>query len=102
MTRSEAIKTAAEAATMAKTFLPEAVELHQRLAELQDYLRPHCERCGRGEEEKTLCPNCQVGTMRRFGQDTFYFYFKCETCGKERLVSKSDITTSGREYRHAL
>jgi ssDNA-binding Zn-finger/Zn-ribbon topoisomerase 1 len=36
------------------------------------------------------CWNCN-GVMRRFAQDTFYWYYKCPKCGKERLELKTDI-----------
>ena len=34
-----------------------------------------------------VCENCGKGTMRRFAQDTFYWYLKCtnKPCQKERL-----------------
>jgi hypothetical protein len=37
--------------------------------------------------EGAVCENCGKGTMRRFAQDTFYHYLKCQNkaCEKERL-----------------
>jgi hypothetical protein len=33
------------------------------------------------------CWNCD-GEMKRFGQDTFYWYYKCSKCGKEKMGPK--------------
>jgi hypothetical protein len=45
--------------------------------------------------EGALCPSCGQGTMRRFAQDSFYDYLKCQDkgCRKERLVLRSDRAT---------
>jgi hypothetical protein len=28
--------------------------------------------------------------MRRFGQDTFYHFYQCPSCGKQRAVPRED------------
>lgn len=33
------------------------------------------------------CWNCD-GEMKRYGQDTFYWYHKCPVCGKQRAILK--------------
>ena len=42
--------------------------------------------------EGAICENCGRGTMRRFAQDSFYYYLKCQNkaCQKERLELKAD------------
>lgn len=36
------------------------------------------------------CWNC-TGTMERFADDTFYWYYRCPKCGKEKLEPKEDL-----------
>ena len=36
------------------------------------------------------CWNCGK-TMKRIGEDTFYFYYRCPACLKERMESKELI-----------
>ena len=48
------------------------------------------------KDDDIICWNCGgktipfVPVMRRFGQDWFYWMYKCDMCGAERVVQKTE------------
>lgn len=42
-----------------------------------------------GNENTIPCWNC-IDLMRRFARDTFYTYYICDSCKKERMVPRED------------
>jgi len=38
------------------------------------------------------CWNCGF-LMKQFAHDTFYWFYKCQKCGKEKVVERTDRKT---------
>ncbi len=42
------------------------------------------------------CWNCDA-EMKRFAEDTFYHYYKCPVCGKEKMEPKEQDGTASTQ-----